>query len=496
MSNSNNFKGFYGTLKGIVTRDDDPDGNGKIQVYIPSYHGELDENKKGSGTSYGSYPWAQVCSVNMKTTSSKNNGLFSSLWSSITGSSSSSSIAESGVIYPGIGDAVWLTFEGGDIRCPVFQGVMYNAQQSEYSNGLSDNVAGGSLANIAASIIYSEEGTYDSINGNDNGAISIGRIQWHAGRAQSLLKQIRAANVEQFDNTADSKGASALITDLNMSSWNSYIVSSGSAKYNAIKSVLGTSESKKLQDELMISDINGYIEYGRKNGVTDNAALVYFADLCNQFGNSGALKFVKAASKPVTLDSLHNAALNKYTSRRIRVYNKIKELDSAGKLTTADQTVNIEGANLGGTYLWPVPSSTYISSYYGPRKLAGINSTYHYGIDIAGGVDGKPAIAVDNGTVAKITHNYNKSLGEGNAIFIQLDKNKNHYAVYFHGKYPHEQNPGLKVGDRVKAGQTVHIIGTTGSSTGPHLHFGIHVGSPWGTRSTSGRIDPLPLLKG
>lgn len=500
--NSSSFKGFYGMLKGIVTRTDDPQELSRIQVCIPSYHGPVDMSidKLGSGSNEGTYPWAQVCSVNFKSNNQSSAGLLSGLWSAITGGGNEEQAAP--IIMPGVGEVVWLSFEGGDIRCPIYQGSLAAAavDASLAGGDLSNYTVGGGLVGLASEVIFAEEGGYDSINGNDNGAISVGRIQWHAGRAKDLLTQIRSTNTAQFDSLANSNGASALTSDLNMSSWNSYIVSSGSAKYNAIKAILGTSESKTVQDEQVNKDVSGYIEAGKKKGITDPGALIYWADLYNQGGAGGANVCYNAAAKPITLDSLHNGAMStymgKYSSRRTRVYNKIKELDKSGKLSAANGTVNIEGANLGGTYLWPVPSSTYISSYYGPRTISGISGSYHYGIDIAGNVNGKPAIAVDSGTVALITHNYDKSSGEGNCIFIQLDKNKSHYAVYMHGLYRQEDNPGLKVGDRVKAGQVVHIIGSTGASTGPHLHFGLHIGSPWGTRSTSGRINPLPYLKG
>lgn len=469
------FKGFYGLLKGIVTRTDDPQEHSRIQVCIPSYHGAVDmsTSKIGYQDEEGTYPWAQVCTA-------------------LTGNN---------VVMPVVGDVVWLSFEGGDIRSPVYQGSLApKVIEASLAGGDLDNyLVGGSLVEMAAQIIFAEEGVYDTVVGNDNGAISIGKIGWHAGRAKDILTQIRNANVSQFDSIASSNGASSLSNDLNMSSWNSYKVSTGSAKYNAIKAILGTAESKRIQDDQMNKDVAGYIEAGRKKGITDPGALIYWADLHNQGGLGGANVCYNAAAKPITLDSLHNGAMKtymgKYSTRRNRVYNKIKELERSGKLSAADNTTGT--GNGTGIYLWPVPSSQYISSGYGARTnpITGEANSFHYGIDIAGGVNGKPAIAVDNGTVALITHNYNKTKGEGNCIFIQLDKNKNHYAVYMHGLYRQEDNPGLHVGDRVKAGQTVHIIGSTGSSTGPHLHFGLHVGSPWGTKSSSGRINPLPYLK-
>lgn len=45
------------------------------------------------------------------------------------------------------------------------------------------------LAVTAASIIFDNEGSYGSVNKNDNGAVSVGKLQWHGGRAAALLKK-------------------------------------------------------------------------------------------------------------------------------------------------------------------------------------------------------------------------------------------------------------------------------------------------------------------
>ena len=49
------------------------------------------------------------------------------------------------------------------------------------------------LAVTAASIIFDNEGSYGSVNKNDNGAVSVGKLQWHGGRAAALLKKIISA---------------------------------------------------------------------------------------------------------------------------------------------------------------------------------------------------------------------------------------------------------------------------------------------------------------
>lgn len=46
------------------------------------------------------------------------------------------------------------------------------------------------VAAAAAAIIFANEGNYSSVNANDNGAVSVGKVQWHGNRALSLLKEI------------------------------------------------------------------------------------------------------------------------------------------------------------------------------------------------------------------------------------------------------------------------------------------------------------------
>lgn len=118
-----------------------------------------------------------------------------------------------------------------------------------------------------------------------------------------------------------------------------------------------------------------------------------------------------------------------------------------------------ENPNFDGTYIWPCNGP--ITSYFGPRAAptAGA-STYHKGIDI--GVPTGTAInACAAGTVSGAGYN---SSG-GNYVYID------------HGngmttQYLHNSKVIVTVGQKVKQGQTVAYAGSTGISTGPHLHLG------------------------
>jgi len=113
-----------------------------------------------------------------------------------------------------------------------------------------------------------------------------------------------------------------------------------------------------------------------------------------------------------------------------------------------------------GMFTWPAPGNTRITSKYGMRYHPILKQNkLHTGIDI-GAPKGAKVVAADNGTV--ITATYNSAYG--NMIIIN------------HGGgiatlYAHMSAFETKVGATVKKGQTIGRVGSTGWSTGPHLHF-------------------------
>ena len=124
----------------------------------------------------------------------------------------------------------------------------------------------------------------------------------------------------------------------------------------------------------------------------------------------------------------------------------------------------------GGGLAWPVPSSYMITSYFGYRTFGGY-SDFHTGTDI-GAPTGTPVVAVASGTV---TYAGWMDVG-GNTVIID------------HGNgmttlYCHLSDFACSVGQTVSTGQTICYIGSTGFSTGPHLHYEIRVNGVF--------IDPL-----
>lgn len=121
---------------------------------------------------------------------------------------------------------------------------------------------------------------------------------------------------------------------------------------------------------------------------------------------------------------------------------------------------------VSGKFLWPVPGYYNITSYYGQRW-----GRLHGGIDISSaGIEGKPIIAAADGVV--IAAGYNTG-GYGNWVMINHGTNggKQYVTLYGHMKY----SPSVSNGQTVSAGKVIGYVGSTGRSTGNHLHFEVRV---------------------
>lgn len=135
-----------------------------------------------------------------------------------------------------------------------------------------------------------------------------------------------------------------------------------------------------------------------------------------------------------------------------------KASDSDGSMTASINIENIEG---NGEYLWPVPSSKRITSEFGYRThpISGEHS-FHSGLDI-GASQGDDIVAVDHGSIVLARYQG----GYGNTVVIDHgDGLRTLYAHMRHGGIHQE-------GQEVNRGEKIGEIGSTGNSTGPHLHI-------------------------
>ena len=126
----------------------------------------------------------------------------------------------------------------------------------------------------------------------------------------------------------------------------------------------------------------------------------------------------------------------------------------------------------GGMFKWPAPSYTRISSDYGWRMHPTLGvEKFHNGVDMAA-PGGTPILAAYDGEV--IASGYNSSMGN----YIIINHGGGLITIYMHASALY-----VSQGTMVVRGEKIAAVGTTGRSTGNHLHFGVRLNgeyvSPW-----------------
>lgn len=165
------------------------------------------------------------------------------------------------------------------------------------------------------------------------------------------------------------------------------------------------------------------------------------------------------AESQAQIDSLENqldtyddeiAALNK----AIEIEQKQLWLAQQSKATTYD----------GGSFILPIASYKYVSSKYGWRfhPIYKVEK-FHSGVDLAAPY-GTAIYAAYSGIVAGA--GYNSSMGN----YVMINHGDGLYTVYMHAS-----SLNVKEGDTVTTGQTIALVGSTGNSTGNHLHFSVRL---------------------
>lgn len=118
-------------------------------------------------------------------------------------------------------------------------------------------------------------------------------------------------------------------------------------------------------------------------------------------------------------------------------------------------------------YIRPVPSGYPLTSGYGPRTLNG-KKHFHGGVDFGAPI-GTPVYAAKSGVIVEADRNMRRD-PNGYGRFIAIAHDNGTITFYAH---LHQIAPKLEKGTHVITGQTIGQVGTTGASTGPHLHFEI-----------------------
>ncbi len=170
------------------------------------------------------------------------------------------------------------------------------------------------------------------------------------------------------------------------------------------------------------------------------------------------------------------AVLREYEAEIAARNAEIKALEDAVKAEQAalEAASNPKRKYDGGMFAWPAPSYTRISDDYGEREIHPVLKVkkFHYGVDMAA-PGGSPILAAYNGTVVAAA--YNSSMGN----YIMIDHGDNLFTIYMHASALY-----VSKGAEVVKGQKIAAVGTTGRSTGNHLHFAVRLNgnyvNPWG----------------
>ncbi|GLO65050.1 peptidoglycan DD-metalloendopeptidase family protein [Oceanobacillus kimchii] len=141
-----------------------------------------------------------------------------------------------------------------------------------------------------------------------------------------------------------------------------------------------------------------------------------------------------------------------------------------------------------GDNAWISSHSKRITSGFGNRSCGGCSS-FHQGIDVASGdiegtpitafADGEVTISKSNGTTFRSSSG---NMGTGYGWYVEI-KHDNGMRT----RYAHMMEKGKTVGSKVKAGDEIGKVGTTGASTGAHLHFEVIINGE--------KVDPMPYVK-
>lgn len=178
--------------------------------------------------------------------------------------------------------------------------------------------------------------------------------------------------------------------------------------------------------------------------------------------------------------SRQQTVYNSLKSERAQAEAAVNELEEQSRQIAAEirrQTGGDSGEYLGsGKLAWPTPGYTSITSKYGMRFHPILKrNKLHTGMDI-GAPKGATIVAAENGTVMEV------GMRGGYGRIVMINHGGNLVTLY-----AHTSQTLVNTGQQVKKGQAIAKVGSTGWSTGPHLHFEV--------RKNGNPVNPTSYLK-
>ena len=237
-------------------------------------------------------------------------------------------------------------------------------------------------------------------------------------------------------------------------------------------------ESLSAYDRKMLDEYVAYAEYVAlcKEGLEEEKSVLDEAKAAAQAEEDALNELIAAKEQEINQVSSDIAnkeqAIKDYEADIAAENETIKALEAAvaeeRKKLAAEQGRKYDG----GIFTWPAPSYTRISSEYGNRMHPTLGvEKFHNGLDMAA-PGGSPILAAYDGKV--VAADYNSSMGN----YIMIDHGDSLYTIYMHASALY-----VSKGTEVSKGDKIGAVGTTGRSTGNHLHFGVRLNgsyvNPW-----------------
>lgn len=436
--------------------DEGPQDEYKVQVYIPQMQYEYDNvyeeymnsSNKDSSKYKDVFPWAKSLVKDLKN-----------------------------------GNVVFGSFINNDKGDFIILGLdAYNPKNTLVESGSIYDISGSGLIDLAMPIIIHHEvglpvnawpdgitdSQYGNINPNDNGSWSLGLIQWNKGRAYDLLLEIaKKGNWESYWTDK----ADQLFSDLkgqntsNRSKYGQgYTITKNTPKYNSIRAMLVSENGKSTQMELAKVDTQSSITDLQQNYQIQNPAVIIFiADIMNQYG-PGITQTKKAVSdickksgdrmqqfdEVVSYCEKNLGSYSLYRNRREATISYIRQLNEQGKFDEA-----LGGVAGNGQYCIPFKGTAVLTTPFHSYS----SGSPHNGLDF-GMPTGREILACTSGQAT-----YKTGGDFGNHVFLKADDGN--LIIFAHmSKFQGSTR-------KVNKGEVIGYAGSTGNSTGSHLHFGI-----------------------
>ncbi len=178
---------------------------------------------------------------------------------------------------------------------------------------------------------------------------------------------------------------------------------------------------------------------------------------------------------------------NGEASSEVIITNKETIRETVNQVLTKGKRFFIGG--ITGSYVdngldwgWPTNTPYVITSKFGYRW-----GELHTGIDISGTGHGSPIYAIADGTIVQAATACDSCERYTSGTYIVINHGNNYYSSYLH-----LSSLSVKLGDKVTRGQKIGSMGSTGWSTGTHLHLGFSEGEPY--TSAAKYMDPLKTI--